>query len=293
MKLIRFGEKGAERPGMVLRDGSLIDCSIFGEDYDENFFGTRGLKRLRRWAATFATSAGKVTPPVRYGTPIARPSKIICIGLNYRDHAQETGSEIPREPIVFLKSTSATAGAFDDLVMPRGASKVDWEIELGVVIGTRTSVVPESRAADAIAGYLVVNDFSERGFQLEHGGQWVKGKSADGFAPLGPYFATPEEIGNPHDLKMWLAVNGTTMQSSSTANMIFGIPRIISYVSQFMTLLPGDIISTGTPSGVALGRKPTRYLQVGDVIESEIEGLGKQRQEVVPWQRASASKQSA
>lgn len=285
MKLIRFGARGSERPGMLLRDGSLIDCSIFGEDYDEKFFGSRGLKRLRRWAATFATSAKKVVTPVRYGTPIARPSKIVCVGLNYRDHAKETGSEIPREPIVFLKATSATAGPFDDLVIPRGASKVDWEIELGVVIGTRTSVVPESRAADAIAGYLVVNDFSERGFQLDHGGQWVKGKSADGFAPLGPHFVTPEEIGNPHELRMWLAVNGKTMQSSSTSNMIFGIPRIISYVSQFMTLLPGDVISTGTPSGVALGRKPTRYLQVGDVIESGIEGLGNQRQEVVAWQR--------
>ena len=288
MKLIRFGEIGKERPGMLLRDGSIIDCSIFGEDYDESFFGNRGLTRLRRWAATFATSAVKVHGAVRYGTPIARPSKIVCIGLNYRDHAQETGSEIPREPIVFLKATSASAGPFDDLVIPRGASKVDWEIELGVVIGKRTSVVPESRAVDAIAGYLIVNDFSERGFQLDHGGQWVKGKSADGFAPLGPYFVTPEEIGNPHDLKLWLAVNGKTMQDSSTANMIFGIPQIISYVSQFMTLLPGDVISTGTPSGVGLGRKPQRFLKVGDVIESGIEGLGKQRQEVVSWQRATS-----
>jgi len=293
MKLIRFGDRGNERPGMVLRDGSLIDCSIFGEDYDEDFFGNRGLRRLRRWAATFATSAVKVSTPIRYGPPIARPSKIVCVGLNYRDHAKETGAEIPKEPIIFLKATSATAGPFDDLVIPRGASKVDWEIELGVVIGKRTSVVPEARAADSIAGYLVVNDFSERTFQLEHGGQWVKGKSADGFAPLGPYFATPEEIGNPHDLKMWLALNGKTMQNSSTANMIFGIPRIISYVSQFMTLLPGDVLSTGTPSGVGLARKPPRFLKPGDVIESGIQGLGKQRQEVVPWQRAATTRQTA
>ena len=287
MRLIRYGEVGKERPGMMLKDGSLIDCSIFGEDYDEEFFGNRGLKRLRRWAATFAVNAQKLRTPVRLGPPIARPSKIVCIGLNYRDHAKETGSEIPREPIVFLKATSATAGPFDPLVMPRGASKVDWEIELGVVIGKRTSVVPETRAADAIAGYLVVNDFSERTFQLDHGGQWVKGKSADGFAPMGPYFVTPEEIGNPHDLKMWLAVNGRTMQNSSTANMIFGIPQVISYVSQFMTLLPGDVISTGTPSGVGMGRRPPKFLKIGDVIESGIEGLGKQRQEVVPWQRAA------
>lgn len=292
MKLIRFGEVGKERPGMLLRDGSVIDCSIFGEDYDENFFGDRGLKRLRHWAATFATSAARVRAPVRYGPPIARPSKIVCIGLNYRDHARETGAEIPKEPIVFFKATSASAGPFDDLVIPRGASKVDWEVELGVVIGQRTSVVPEARAVDAIAGYLVVNDFSERGFQLDRGGQWVKGKSADGFAPLGPHFVTPDEIGNPHDLKMWLAVNGKMMQNSSTANMIFGIPQIISYVSQFMTLLPGDIISTGTPSGVGFGRNPQRFLQAGDVIEAGIEGLGKQRQEVVSWQRA-ASKQTA
>ncbi len=285
MKLIRFGEVGNERPGMVLSDGSVIDASIFGEDYDEKFFDAQGLKRLRRWAATFSGSAPRLTSPVRYGPPVARPSKIVCIGLNYHDHAEETGLAIPREPILFLKSTSAISGPFDDLVIPRGSSKVDWEVELGIVIGRRASVVPESRAADHIGGYLIVNDVSERGFQLERGGQWVKGKSADGFAPMGPYFVTPDEIGNAHDLKMWLAVNGETMQKSSTAHMIFGIPLIISYVSQFMTLLPGDIISTGTPSGVGLGRKPPRFLKPGDVLECGIEGLGKQRQEVVPWQR--------
>ena len=209
-----------------------------------------------------------MSSPYRHGPPIARPSKIVCIGLNYRDHAAEIQAELPKEPIIFLKSTSAISGPYDELAIPRGSSKVDWEVELGVVIGSRTSGVTETRAADHIAGYLIVNDVSERGFQLDRGGQWVKGKSADGFAPLGPHFVTPEELADPHDLKVWLTVNGETMQSSSTSNMIFGIPQIISYVSQFMTLLPGDIISTGTPAGVGLGRKPQRYLKPGDVIEA-------------------------
>lgn len=285
MKLIRFGEKGKERPGILLRDGSMIDVSIFGEDYDENFFGNLGLKRLRRWAATFASSAPKLRPSVRLGPPIARPSKLVCIGLNYRDHAAEARMEIPTEPVLFLKATSAVAGPHDALVMPRGATKLDWEIELGIVIGEKASSVAETRAMHHVAGYVIVNDYSERGAQLERGGQWVKGKSADGFAPLGPYLVTPEEVENAHDLRLWLAVNGATMQESSTANMVFGIPRIVSYVSHFMTLLPGDVISTGTPAGVAMGRRPQRYLRPGDVVESAIEGLGKQRQDVLPWQR--------
>lgn len=270
---------------MMLRDGSLIDASIFGEDYDENFFANRGLRRLRRWAATFASSQPKLKAPVRLGPPIARPSKIVCIGLNYRDHAKEAGMDIPPEPVIFLKAASATAGPYDELVIPRGANKVDWEIELGVLIVRHASMVSEGRAMDYVGGYLVMNDFSERSNQLERGGQWVKGKSADGFAPMGPYLVTPEEIPNAHDLKLWLAINGKTMQNSTTANMIFGIPQLVSYVSHFMTLLPGDIISTGTPSGVGLGRRPPRFLKPGDVVESSIQGLGKQRQEVVPWQR--------
>ena len=288
MKLIRVGEVGKELPGMIRSDGSLVDTSIFGEDYDEKFFGERGLKRLRRWAATFAPSQPKFPAPYRLGPPIARPSKLVCVGLNYRDHAREVGLSIPKEPIIFFKATSSLAGAYDPLVIPRGASKVDWEVELGVVIGKTARVVTEGRAPDHIAGYVILNDVSERGFQLERGGQWVKGKSADGFAPMGPHFVTPEEIGNPHDLKIWLTVNGKTMQDSSTSNMIFGIPQVISYISQFMTLLPGDVISTGTPAGVGMGRKPPRFLKPGDVVEAGIEGLGEQRQEVAMWQRAAA-----
>jgi 2-keto-4-pentenoate hydratase/2-oxohepta-3-ene-1,7-dioic acid hydratase in catechol pathway len=282
MKLFRYGEKDKERPGILLKDGAMIDVSIFGEDFDEKFFGTRGLKRLARWAATFASSQPKVDPQAqRIGPPIARPSKIVGIGLNYRDHAKEAKMEIPSEPVVFLKASSATAGPYDDLVLPRGASKVDWEVELGVVIGQRARAVSEARALDCIAGFLVVNDYSERSFQLERGGQWVKGKSADGFAPLGPYLVTLEEIPNAHALKLGLTVNGKTMQSGSTANMIFGIPQIVSYVSYFMTLLPGDVITTGTPAGVGMGRKPPRYLKPGDLVETTVEGLGTQRQRVI------------
>jgi 2-keto-4-pentenoate hydratase/2-oxohepta-3-ene-1,7-dioic acid hydratase in catechol pathway len=282
MKLFRFGEKDKERPGILLRDGAMIDVSIFGEDFDEKFFGTRGLKRLARWAATFASSQPKVDPEsVRLGPPLARPSKIVGIGLNYRDHAKEAKMELPTEPVVFLKASSAVAGPYDDLVLPRGASKVDWEVELGVVIGQRARSIPESRALDCVAGFLVVNDVSERSFQLERGGQWVKGKSADGFAPLGPYLVTLDEMANAHNLKMSLSVNGKLMQNGSTANMIFGVPQLIAYVSHFMTLLPGDVITTGTPAGVGMARKPPRYLKPGDLIETTIDGLGTQRQRVV------------
>jgi len=293
MKLIRFGERGKERAGMMLRDGSLIDASIFGEDYDEKFFGSGGLRRLGRWAATFASSQPKLDGAVRLGSPIARPGKIVGIGLNYRDHARETGMEIPDEPVIFMKASSAATGPFDDLVVPRGAHKVDWEIELGVMIGKPANMVSEVRAMDHVGGYLTMGDYSERSYQLERGGQWVKGKSADGFAPMGPLFVTPDEIANAHDLKLWLAVNGKTMQNSSTANMIFGIPRIVSYVSHFMTLLPGDVISTGTPAGVGFARRPARYLKPGDVVESGVEGLGKQRQEIVPWQHRLARRPPA
>lgn len=286
MRLIRFGDPGKEKPGMVLKDGTWIDASIFGEDYDEDFFGSRGLRRLRRWAATFASSQPKVNPEsVRVGPPIVRPSKIVCIGLNYRGHAREAKMEIPPEPVLFMKASSSIAGPFDDLAIPRGASKVDWEIELGVVIGARLSAVPASRALDYVAGYIVVNDYSERSFQLERQGQWIKGKSADGFAPLGPFLVTPDEAGNVHDLRMFLTVNGKVMQDSSTGNMIYGVHQLISYVSQFMTLLPGDIISTGTPAGVGLGRRPPKFLKPGNVVESGIKGLGRQRQNVVASHR--------
>ncbi len=282
MKLFRFGEKDKERPGLLLRDGSMVDVSIFGEDYDEKFFATRGLRRLARWASVFASSQPKIDPgSVRLGSPIARPSKIVAIGLNYKDHAKEAKMELPMEPVLFSKASSAMAGPYDDLVIPRGASKVDWEIELGVVMGARAKLVSESRALEGVAGFVVVNDYSERSFQLERGGQWFKGKSADGFAPLGPYLVTPDEIPNVQNLKMALSVNGKAMQTGSTANMVFSVAHLIAYTTHFMTLLPGDVVSTGTPAGVGMGRKPPRYLKPGDVVEASIEGLGTQRQRVV------------
>ncbi|HXV63871.1 MAG TPA: fumarylacetoacetate hydrolase family protein [Vicinamibacteria bacterium] len=282
MRLFRFGDAGSEKPGMVLDNGTLIDVSIFGEDFDEKFFHNKGPRRLARWAATFGPSQPKIAPgSVRLGPPIARPSKLVGIGLNYLDHAKEAKMEVPSEPVIFLKATSAISGPYDDLVIPRGAAKVDWEVELGVVIGQRARYVTEARALDHVAGFLVVNDYSERSFQLERGGQWVKGKSADGFAPLGPFLVSPAEAGNVHDLSLGLTLNGKTMQNSSTANLVFGIPALISYVSQFMTLLPGDVISTGTPAGVGMGRRPPKFLKPGDVIEAGIERLGMQRQRVV------------
>lgn len=282
MKLFRFGEKDKERPGIVLRDGSMVDVSIFGEDFDEKFFGTRGLKRLARWAATFASTQPTVeVDSIRLGPPIVRPSKIVGIGLNYRDHAKEAKMELPREPVIFLKASSAVTGPYDDLVIPRGASKVDWEVELGVVIGQRTRSVSESRALDSVAGFLIANDVSERSFQLERGGQWVKGKSMDGFAPLGPYLVTVDEIPDFQNLKMSLSVNGKAMQSSSTANMVFSVAQLVAYVSHFMTLVPGDVMITGTPAGVGFAKRPPRFLKPGDEIETLIEGLGTQRQKVV------------
>jgi 2-keto-4-pentenoate hydratase/2-oxohepta-3-ene-1,7-dioic acid hydratase in catechol pathway len=283
MKLIRFGEPGREKPGLQLEDGARVDASAFGSDYDEAFFGGGGLARLREWAAAHAPGAPRVAPGTRLGPPVVRPSKIVCIGLNYRDHAAETGAKIPTEPVIFFKATSSLVGPDDDLVTPRGAEKVDWEVELAVVIGARASYVTREDAGRHIAGYALHNDYSERTFQLERGGQWSKGKSADTFAPLGPFLATPDEIKDPQALPMWLTVNGETRQKSSTANMIFDVPTLVSYLSQFMSLLPGDVISTGTPAGVGLGIKPEPvYLKVGDVVELGIDGLGRSRQRVAP-----------
>jgi 2,4-didehydro-3-deoxy-L-rhamnonate hydrolase len=283
MKLIRFGEPGREKPGLQLEDGTRVDASAFGSDYDEAFFGGGGLARLREWAATHDAAAPRVAPGTRLGPPVARPSKIVCIGLNYRDHAAETGAKIPTEPVIFFKATSSLVGPDDDLVTPRGAEKVDWEVELAVVIGARASYVTREDAGRHIAGYALHNDYSERTFQLERGGQWSKGKSADTFAPLGPFLATADEIKDPQALPMWLTVNGESRQKSSTANMIFDVPTLVSYLSQFMSLLPGDVISTGTPAGVGLGIKPEPvYLKVGDVVELGIDGLGRSRQRVAP-----------
>ena len=281
MKLIRFGAPGQERPGIQLGDGTRIDVSRFGSDYDEGFLGGGGLQKLRDWLAN-APAAPKVDPSVRMGPPLLRPSKIICIGLNFRDHAAESGMEIPAEPVIFFKSTTALCGHNDPLVMPRGATKVDWEVELAVIIGAEARYVPKERAYEFVAGYALHNDYSERSFQLERGGQWVKGKSADTFAPLGPFLATRDEVPDPQRLAMWLKVNGEVRQESTTANMVFDVPTLVSYLTQFMTLLPGDVISTGTPAGVGLGMKPSPvYLKPGDVVELGIEGLGEQRQEVV------------
>ena len=283
MKLIRFGEPGREKPGLQLEDGTRVDASAFGSDYDEAFFGGNGLARLREWSAANAARAPRVAPGTRLGPPVARPSKIVCIGLNYRDHAAETGGQIPKEPVIFFKATSSLVGPDDDMVTPRGAEKVDWEVELAIVIGARASYVTKEDAARHIAGYALHNDYSERSFQLEHGGQWSKGKSADTFAPLGPFLATADEIKDPQALPMWLTVNGESRQKSSTANMIFDVYTLVSYLSQFMSLLPGDVISTGTPAGVGLGIKPEpTYLKVGDVVELGIEGLGRSRQRVAP-----------
>jgi 2,4-didehydro-3-deoxy-L-rhamnonate hydrolase len=286
MKLIRFGEPGQEKPGVLLKDGSRIDASAIGSDYDEKFFGKGGLKQLETWLKKNAPSAPRVPANVRLGPPICRPSKIVCIGLNYRDHAAETKAEPPKEPVLFFKATTSLMGPNDSLVMPRNSSKVDWEVELAVIIGKRALYIDKKSALDYVAGYALHNDYSERSFQLERGGQWVKGKSADTFAPLGPFLATPDEIPNVGNLKMWLMVNGTSRQNSSTANMIFDVATLVSYVSEFMTLLPGDVISTGTPAGVGLGMNPPVYLKAGDIVELGIESLGESRQRVTAYHGA-------
>jgi len=280
MKLIRFGEPGEEKPGLQLSDGSRIDATGFGADYDEAFFAGGGLDKLRAWLGKNQQSAPRVAQSVRLGPPICRPSKIVCIGLNYRDHAAETKAEPPKEPVLFFKATTSLVGPNDALLRPRGASKVDWEVELAVVIGKRALYISKEQALQHVAGFALHNDYSERHFQLERSGQWVKGKSADTFAPLGPFLATTDEVPNPGNLKMWLKVNGQFRQNSSTANMIFDVATLVSYVSQFMTLLPGDMISTGTPAGCGMGQNPPVYLKAGDVVELGLEGLGESRQEV-------------
>jgi 2,4-diketo-3-deoxy-L-fuconate hydrolase len=288
MKLIRFGEAGKESPGIILQDSTRLDVSGFTRDYDEAFFAEGGLAGLEQWVSDNTQSAPRVAQSVRLGPSIARPSKIVCIGLNFRDHAQESKMEIPKEPVIFFKATTSLVGPNDDLVIPKNGSEVDWEVELAVVIGKKASYVERGDALQYVAGYVLHNDYSERVFQFQRGGQWVKGKSADSFAPLGPFLATRDEIPNTKRLGMWLKVNGAFRQRSSTSEMIFDIPTLVSYVSQFMTLLPGDIISTGTPAGVGLGMRPPQYLKAGDVVELGIDQLGESRQTVVAWRPASA-----
>src|SRR5215467_11962524 len=287
MKLIRFGEPGRERPGVLLADGNRLDVSGFVSDYNEDFFAGDGIESLEKWLERNSTTDRRVRSSARLGPPICRPSKIVCIGLNFRDHARETGAEIPKEPVIFFKATSALVGPNDTLIIPKAATKVDWEVELAFVIGKKARYVPKASALDHVAGYVLHNDYSERAFQLERGGQWVKGKSADSFAPLGPFLATPDEIPDPSNLKMWLKVNGELRQDSSTCNFIFDVAALVSYISQFMTLLPGDVVSTGTPPGVGLGMKPPQYLKAGDVVELGIEGLGESRQQVMNFSEQS------
>lgn len=283
MKLIRFGEAGKEKPGVQLEDGKRLDVSGFTADFDEAFFGADGAEKLSTWLEANADQCPVVSQEERLGSPLARPSKIVCVGLNYAKHAAESGMAVPNEPVLFFKASSAIVGPNDDVVLPKGSEKSDWEVELAVVIGKKASYVSEADALDHVAGYLLHNDVSERAFQLEREGQWVKGKSCDTFAPLGPYLVTPDEVGDPHDLDLWLKLNGKTMQHGNTSDFIFTIPQQISYISQFMTLLPGDIISTGTPFGVGLGLTPPMYLKAGDVMELGIDKLGVSKQNVVAF----------
>jgi 2,4-didehydro-3-deoxy-L-rhamnonate hydrolase len=278
MKLFRFGAEGAEKPAVLTASGQRLDVSAFGSDYNEAFFTQNGLQNLQTWLNTHAASCPEVPADARFGSCVARPSKIVCVGLNYAKHAAESGVTPPTEPVIFLKATTALCGPNDDLIIPRNSEKTDWEVELALVIGKKAQYIEQAKALDYVAGYCLHNDYSERAFQLERGGQWVKGKSADTFAPIGPYLVTSDEIADPQNLRLWLSVNGQMLQNSNTADMIFNVSTIISYLSQFMTLLPGDIISTGTPAGVGLGFKPPRYLKAGDVVTLGIEGLGEQRQ---------------
>jgi 2-keto-4-pentenoate hydratase/2-oxohepta-3-ene-1,7-dioic acid hydratase in catechol pathway len=282
MKLIRFGEINKEKTGIIIND-EYYDTSSFGEDYNEHFFETDGLNRLQKFIESNKDKLPKVSKDLRLGSPVSRPSKIICIGLNYADHARETNAAIPTEPIIFFKSTTSLIGPFDDVMIPKNSTKSDWEVELAVVISKKASYVEEADALNYVAGYCLHNDLSEREFQLERGGQWVKGKSCDTFAPLGPFLATPDEIADVNNLRLWLTVNGKVMQDSNTANFIFKVPYLIAYISQFMTLLPGDVISTGTPPGVGLGMKPPVFLKEGDIMELGIDGLGISKQKVIGY----------
>jgi 2-keto-4-pentenoate hydratase/2-oxohepta-3-ene-1,7-dioic acid hydratase in catechol pathway len=278
MKLIRFGKAGSEKPGRLDEDGRILDLSSVVADFAGDVLSPASLQRI---AALPCETLPLVEGNQRIGSCIPQPGKFICIGLNYADHAAESGMKVPSEPVVFMKASSCISGPNDDVELPRNSTKTDWEVELGVVIGSRAKYVDVDQALKLVAGYCVINDLSERAFQLEGTGQWVKGKSADTFGPVGPWLVTPDEVGDPQDLPLWLEVNGVRYQNGSTKTMVFGVAFLISYLSQFMTLHPGDIISTGTPPGVALGMSTPRYLKAGDQIRLGVEGLGEQRQTVV------------
>jgi 2,4-didehydro-3-deoxy-L-rhamnonate hydrolase len=278
MKLTRLGAPGAERPALIDSNGKFRDLSGVVTDVAGDVLNRRSLDKLR---ALDITALPLIPHDTRIGPAVGQVGKVICVGLNFRDHAKESGLPLPDQPILFMKATTAICGPNDDVKIPRGSSKTDWEVELGVVIGSVARYVPEEHALEFVAGYLVVNDLSERAFQLEHGGQWVKGKSCDTFGPLGPMLVTTDEISDPQTLAMWLEVNGHRYQNGSSADMIFGVAHLVSYISRYMTLMPGDVISTGTPAGVGLGQKPPKYLKAGDIVELGIEGLGRQRQRLV------------
>jgi 2,4-diketo-3-deoxy-L-fuconate hydrolase len=279
VKLFRFGDVGHERPGLLTEQAGRVDVSAFGEDYGEAFFGSDGLRRLSHWYAEHASECPSVGADERIGPPILRPSKIVCVGLNYRDHAAETGAKLPPEPMLFTKASTALCGPYDDLPLPRGSKKTDWEVELALVIGKRARYVEKARALEYVAGFALMNDYSEREHQKERGGQFVKGKSHDGFAPLGPLLVTPDEI-RYGSVRLALRVNGQPMQDGNSSDLIFDVPTLVSHISEFMTLLPGDVISTGTPAGVGAGRNPPVFLQPGDVVDYEADGLGAARQRV-------------
>lgn len=284
MKLIRFGEVGQEKCGVQI-EGKNYDVSSFVSNYDESFFANNGLEKLQGYLDENVNKLDELPADVRLGAPFARPSKIVCIGLNYKDHAEETGAALPAEPIIFMKSTTALVGPNDTVVIPKNSKKTDWEVEFGIVIGKKATYVEVSEALDYVAGYVLHNDVSEREFQIERGGTWDKGKGCDTFAPMGPVLTTKEEIEDINNVNLWLKVNGKTYQNGNTKNLIFSVPFIVSYVSQFMTLLPGDVISTGTPAGVGLGFNPPIYLKEGDVIELGADYLGQQRQEVINYKK--------
>ena len=283
MKLARYGAQGQEKPAVLTKNGDLIDVSAFTADFDSDFFEQDGMHNLKQWLSEHEQSCPKVSPDQRLAAPLSQVSKIICVGLNYSKHASESGMTLPKEPVLFFKASSAICGPNDQITIPKNATKLDWEVELGVVIGKKATYVSKADAFSHIAGYVLHNDYSERAFQLEREGQWVKGKSHDTFAPLGPYLVGRDEITDPHKLDLWLKVNGERLQDSNTSDLVFKIDELVSYISSFMTLLPGDIISTGTPSGVGLGFDPPRYLKAGDLVELGIEGLGEARQEIINY----------
>lgn len=283
MKLARYGAIGQEKPAVLTKNGDLIDVSAFTSDFDQNFFENDGMHNLEKWLFEHENSCAIVSSDERLAAPLSQVSKIICVGLNYSKHASESGMTLPKEPVLFFKASSAICGPNDQITIPKNATKLDWEVELGVVIGKKATYVSKADAFSHIAGYVLHNDYSERAFQLEREGQWVKGKSHDTFAPLGPYLVGRDEIADPHKLDLWLKVNGERLQDSNTSDLVFKIDELVSYISSFMTLLPGDIISTGTPSGVGLGFDPPKYLKAGDLVELGIEGLGEARQEIINY----------